>query len=359
MPTERIPLVLRRGMLSMTSPEGVRPQLRIAQVNDIAYVGTELVAALRQLGQAAELIEAPRPGARWPTPWRELLTPMRLVSPMAVLPRLRGGRYDVIHFHYAWKASAGVFSGRPFVMHCHGTDVRGRTPRQPAGRFIAWIAARAARVYYATPDLAEAVRAFRADAEFLPNPIDVARFRPGSAQGPTRDVLVPVRLDSTKGVETIATVIGLLAGLRPQTSVTLVDQGPGVERVRRAAGGRAAIRAPVRHDVMPDLLRDHRAVLGQFRYGALGNAELEALASGLPVAAAFRYPNAYTSPPPLIAGGVDDPEAMARGLATILDDAAARSAMADASVAWIAATHAAPLVARRLLDAYREALEMR
>jgi glycosyltransferase involved in cell wall biosynthesis len=108
---------------------------------------------------------------------------------------------------------------------------------------------------------------------------------------------------------------------------------------------------------MPDLLRDHRVVLGQFRVGALGNAELEALACGVPVAAAFRYPDAYASPPPLVAGGVDDPEAVAHALAALLDDVPARAALAAASVAWIGATYAAPTIARRLIEVYREVLD--
>lgn len=343
----------------MSSPSETRQPLRIAHVNDIAHVGSELVAALRQLGQEAELIEVPRPGSRWPRPWRQLTAPLRVLTPLTIIPRLRRGRYDVIHLHYAWKASAGPFSGRPFVLHCHGTDVRGRTPHEPVGLLIGQIAARAARVYYSTPDLADTVRAFRADAEFLPNPIDLDRFcpSPASKPGPTRDVLIPVRLDASKGLDTIVAVIAMLMELRRETSITLVDQGPGVERVRAAARGRAALRAPVRHEAMPALLRDHRAVLGQFRVGALGNTELEALACGVPIVAGFRYPDAYATPPPLVAGSVDDPEATARALAAILENDRARAALAEASVEWIAATHAAPTIARRLIEAYREVLD--
>jgi len=343
----------------MTITTQARRPLRIAHVNDIAFVGSELVAALREVGESAELVDVPRPGSGWSTPWRELTAPLRLLAPLTVVPRLRRGRYDVVHLHYAWKASAGPFSGRPFVLHCHGTDVRGRTPREPVGLLIAQIAARAARVYYSTPDLADTVQAFRADAEFLPNPIDLARFRPGQRddRGPTRDLLIPVRLDASKGLETILAVVELLLELRPETSITLVDHGSGVERVRLAARGRAALQARVRHDAMPVLLRGHRAVLGQFQVGALGNTELEALACGVAVAAGFRYPDAYASPPPLVASGVDDPEVVARGLAAVLDDGPARAALGEASVAWVATTHAAPAVARRLVAAYWEALD--
>ncbi len=332
------------------------PKLRIAQVNDIACVGSTLVTALQQLGQSAELLEVPRPGASWPTPWRELTAPLRLISNLAVVPRLRQGPFDVVHFHYAWKATAGLFAGRPFVLHCHGSDVRGRTPREPLGHLIELIAARAGRVYYSTPDLASTVRAFRGDAEFLPNPIDLARFGPGpdSRAEPTRDVLIPVRLDPIKGLDTIVAVVERLLELRPETSFTVIDQGPGIDRVRSAARGRVTVRTPVRHTAVPDLFREHRLVLGQFRVGALGNTELEALACGVPVAAAFRFPEAYASPPPLVAGGSDDPETVAHGLGAVLDDDRARTALAEASSAWIAATHDAPTIGARLIEAYRE-----
>lgn len=322
----------------------------------MAFVGTELVAALRQLGQSAELLELPRPGNRLSAPWRSVTAPLRLLSPLGVLPRLRLGGYDIVHFHYAWKAMAGPPSGRPYVLHCHGTDVRGRVPNEPIGRLISQIARRAARVYYATPDLADTVRAFRADAEFLPNPIDLTRFRVADSEAgairPTRDLLVAVRLDATKGLNTIMEIVDRLVRRRPTTSITLMDQGPGLNRLLSVAGGRAAVRSPVTHEAMPELIRGHLLALGQFRVGALGNTELEALACGVPVAAAFRYPDAYASPPPLVAGGVDDPEATARILATLLDDEATRGQLAAASVAWIAANHAAPTVAWRLLSAY-------
>jgi glycosyltransferase involved in cell wall biosynthesis len=329
----------------------------------VAFVGTELVAALRQLGQAAELIEVPRPGNRLPAPWRRATAPLRLLSPLGVLPRVRLGRYDVVHFHYAWKALAGPLSGRPYVLHCHGTDVRGRTPNEPIGCLIGQLARRAARVYYATPDLAETVRAFRHDAEFLPNPIDLTRFRVAEGAAgdaiPKRDLLVAVRLDATKGLDTMIAVVDRLVKLRPATSITLVDQGPGVARMRSVAGAHAAVRSPVAHEAMAELMRGHLLALGQFRVGALGNTELEALACGVPIAAAFRYPHAYASPPPLVGGGVDDPEATARSLATLLDDEARRGELAADSVAWIMANHAAPTVARRLLSAYWGILEAR
>lgn len=327
--------------------------LRVAHVNDVASVGTTLVAGLRALGNEADLLDPARPGSRLRAPWRGVLAPARLAALVAVAPRLWFGRYDIVHFHFAWKAVVGLLAGRPLIVHCHGSDVRNMPVRSLRGKVTARVLRRAAAVYYATPDLGPWVLPFRADARFLPNPIDTALFRPTESI-PARDVLVGVRLDPIKGTDDIARVLEALVAARPSTTVTIVDLGSEVGAIHQVVGPQAELIPSIRHDAMPGLLARHRIVIGQFRVGTLGNYELESLAAGLPVAAAFRFLEAYDEPPPLVPGS--DPAAIGECVARLLDDDDARAVLASAGRRWVIKHHERGAICSVLADAYRALL---
>lgn len=329
--------------------------LRIAHVNDIASVATTMTRALRAAGQAADLVEPWRPGAGIAYPWKVATLPLRLAGILAAGVRLRAASYDLVHVHYARLGMLGPISGRPYVLHCHGSDMRGVTPASAWGLEVSPFLRRARRVYYTTPDLEPWVRAFRPDATFLPNPIEIPTRRPaGATAAPARDVLVGVRLDPIKGVDEIAAALGALLAARPGTTLTVIDQGVGVERIAALGGRGVVVVPPVPHDELPALLARHRSAIGQMRVGAIGNYELEAMAAGLPVAAAFAYPGSYPTPVPIVDG--ETAETRGRALAALLDDPEACVAMGARAAAWVAANHGMEAVAERLVADYRAVL---
>lgn len=344
-----------RRPLAQCEDEAMERRLRIAQVNDVAAVASTLAASLRDLDVDVDLFESPRPGAGLPRWGRAVTAPLRAVAPLAVAPALRRGGYDVVHGHYAWKSMAAPLSGRPYVAHVHGTDVRDVDPGSPLGRLTRAVLRRAARAFYATPDLAGSVAAYRPDATFLPNPIDTDRFRPAPVDpAAMRDLLVGVRLAPVKGVDAIVEAVGRIVALRPETTITVVDHGPGVAAVMDAAGSGARLVPVADRLLLPDLYRSHRMALGQMRIGAIGNYELELLACGVPVVTRFRFADAYDAPPPVV-DAADAQEAGTRTVA-LLGDEAARRTLTAASPSWVQAHHAAGSVARRVMEVYREIL---
>ena len=267
-------------------PDEHRPRpLRIAHVNDIAFVGSTLARAMRELGEDAVVVEPFRLRTNLRYPWKAAALPFRAAGLLGAAATVRRGHFDVVHVHYARLGMVGPLAGRPYALHVHGTDIRGVRPRSFWGRETAPLLRRAGLVYYATPDLEQWVRPFRDDAIFLPNPIETDRFRPLAADDaarPTRrDLLVGVRLAPIKGLTTILEVLRLLAAERPATTITIVAQGEGVEAARAAAGPNATIVAPASRDELAELMRGHRLALGQFLVGAMGNYEIEALSTGL------------------------------------------------------------------------------
>jgi len=328
--------------------------MRIAHVNDIAFVGSTLAREMRRQGHEADLIEPPRVGASIAYPWKAVTFPIRLAGLAATAFRLRRAGYDVVHVHYARLGILGPLSGQPYVLHCHGTDVRGLALGTPWARIVEPALRRAAAVYYATPDLAKDVLPIRPGATFLPNPIDTRLFTPDEAGPmPSRDVLVGVRLDHTKGADAITKTIQALLRIRPVTTLTVVAQGSGFRAFRSAMGDDTHVEVvePMPQRELPALFRRHRLTLGQLRVGAIGNFELEAIATGLPVVANFQYPEAYDEPPPIVPAGL--PEETARRMGELLDDEGARLALAALGPAWIARHHAADMIAARLIDDYR------
>lgn len=322
--------------------------MKVVHVNDIAYVASILVHELRTAGVDASLLIPDAPGASWPYPQKLATIPLRAWILATAGARLRRPEIDIVHVHYATHALTGLVSGRPYVVHCHGSDVRGVSPSGPTGKLLASLLARASAVLYATPDLAPWAERLRPGAAFLPNPVDTASFAPEAAK--SVDVLVGTKLDPIKGSKEIVDVLRGIRSIRPQTTFTIINQGSGLADAVSAAGANAAVIEPVPHREMPALLRRHRTAIGQFRLGILSQVELEAIASGVPVATAFRYEAAYEVRPPLMAAATA--QQAARSIASLLDDRDSRSALGFAGRSWVIENHEAGAIARRLLRIY-------
>ena len=338
-------------------------RIRVVHVNDVAFVGSTLVRSLARVDVDARLIEPARPGRTIRYPWKVVTLPIRVAGLIAAGLQVRWGGDDLAHVHYARLGIVGPVGGKPFVLHCHGSDIRGVVPGSGWGRIVGPYFRRARLVYYSTPDLEPWVRAFRPDAVFLPNPIEsvdragepAAAGTVDAAAGPTVDVLVGVRLDPVKGVDAIVAIVEELVRRRPATTLSILDQGSLVEPVRIVSGSAGRMVPLVSHAAMAGLFRGHRIAIGQQRVGTLGNYELEAMGAGTPVAATFRYPAAYDSPPPVIDAG--SPAQVAERIAGLLDDEAARRDLATAGRDWILGHHAAATVAARVAADYRRLLD--
>jgi len=324
-------------------------------VYDVAFVGSTLARAMRELGEDAVVVEPFRLRTSLRYPWKAATLPFRAAGVLGAAATVRRGHFDVVHVHYARLGMIGLLAGRPYALHVHGTDIRGVRPGSLWGRQTGPLLRRARLVYYSTPDLERWVRPFRDDAIFLPNPIETDRFRPLAAGDPARatrrDLLVGVRLAPIKGLPTILETLRLLAAERPAVTITIVAQGDGIEAARAAAGPNATVVAPTSRDELAELLRGHRLALGQFLVGAMGNYEIEALSAGVPVVMHCDKESAYAASPPIV-DAADAGEAVAR-IGELLDDEAKLDELAARGPAWVDANHAARTVAARVIADYR------
>jgi glycosyltransferase involved in cell wall biosynthesis len=330
--------------------------VRVVHVNDIAFVATNLVAGLNAAGHDARLRDPAKPGGALRYPWKLATIPVRLGLLTATAGAIRRDAPDIVHIHYASQSLVGALAGRPFIVHCHGTDIRGVDRSSLRGRCLAPFLASAAAVLYSTVDLGDDARSFRPDAKFLPSPIDTDHFVPGPPA--SRDVLVAMRLDSTKGATAIMQALDLVLARRPETTATVIAFGAQAATLTSRLGPRVSVIPRVGHDEMPRLIQDHRVAIGQLSTGALDVTELETMACGVPVVAHFRYdPRCYPEPPPVLQAA--DPGSVADGLISLLDHEDARREAAVKGRSWTLAQHSLPVVTRRLVAIYERVLSGR
>lgn len=324
--------------------------MRILHVNDVANVATTLATFQRERGHTVEVLRLRLLGGARSSAVKALALPARAAELVRVHRHVAAGDFDVVHIHYAYLGMLGALGRYPYVLHCHGTDVRLGLRDAIRRPLVLRALAGAALVLVATPDLLPIVRRVRPDATFLPDPVNTHLFFPGPAEA-ARDVLVHAALSDVKRTDIALAAIRRLRELRPGLTATAVDYGPNRDRYRGEPG--IDYVEPRPHEAMADLVREHRLVLGQFGIGSLGMAELETMACGRPVACHFEHSDAYAQPPPVIASR--DPEVIAGRLVALLDDPAGRRALGAIGQEWTERTHGGRRVAAALDELYRSA----
>lgn len=316
--------------------------MRIAEINDVASVASEITSGLVRRGHEVELIHPRLYGAHLPDAIKPVVAPARLYDWANIVRRVRGRRFDLLHIHYAYLGMVGVLARKPYLLHCHGGDVWGLTP------FTRPLAARALRsaahVFYSTPNLAPYTHRYRPDAEFLPNPIDTALFAPTSAAGTQGGVYICCALDDFKGGRVLLEACRELCRTRPDIQVTVI--GGGKYTPEFAALRNVRVLPFQRREELPRLIGEHGIVIGQMALGAAGMAELEAMACGRPVIHRFDFDAAYPEAPPFVRAttGVE----IAAQVVRLTENPALRDEFGEKGRAWVQRYHDLDAVAARV-----------
>lgn len=270
---------------------GVTPP-RVVHVNDVAGVASAAVAEAAAEGLPWRLWPLPQVRGRWLG--AKLWIRMRDVAHFRAL----GRSADIVHVHYGHFAYYAWSVRRPYLLHLHGTDVRVNVGSRGLGRLTRRAIHRAAAVVYSTPDMRDAVHALRPDATWLPAPLDpsvtAAEARYGPWQGPAEPsrplIVFASRWDVVKGLDELLAAARALRLCYPEADLVGVDWGAGAADAA-AAGVRLLSLLPAAE--FRDLLAGADVVIGQLASGALGVADLTAMALGRPLVARFTEIEAY------------------------------------------------------------------
>ncbi|HYW24227.1 MAG TPA: glycosyltransferase family 4 protein [Terriglobales bacterium] len=327
--------------------------MRIVHVNDVASVATTLVAAQRALGHDATLRPLHLAAGSRSTPLKLLALPERLRELRLVNRDVRRANPDVVHIHYAYLGWAGILGRYPYVLHCHGTDVRAGLRDPLRAPLVRRSLAAARAVFVSTPDLVPLVAPLRDDVLFVPNPVDTSTFRPldGPSPAATRVLLISAFSD-VKRVDIAVDAVRMLRSRRPDVQVTAIDRGPLASRYRGEPG--VTLVSPRPHAAMAELINEHAIVLGQFGIGSLGMAELEAMACGRPVVCHYVDGGLYAEPPPLLTAA--DSACAARHIEDLLGDPSRARDVGAHAGDWVRRHHGFLEVGRRLVEEYGPAI---
>jgi glycosyltransferase involved in cell wall biosynthesis len=167
--------------------------------------------------------------------------------------------------------------------------------------------------------------------------------------------------DPNKGIRTL---IQALSRLPAEVTLTLVDDNSPDNQVRQWAGemgvlDRLRLTGRVESEELVRLYQSAAAVVVPSRYEGFGLPAVEAMACGTPVVATRA--GALTEVMELTGGGVlaerDDPESIARGVRTLLENSEARSLMAKRGRERVVESLSWPRVARATAEVYTELVE--
>ena len=316
--------------------------MRIAEINDIASVASEIGAGLRARGHEVALYHPRLVGASLHPQVKPITAPVRALDWLDLIRRIRAGGYDLVHIHYAYLGNIGLLGGFPYILHCHGTDLRGGTA---VTRPLIRNALRGARhVFYSTPDLEHYVGEVRPDGEFLPNPVDTAQFRPLTSADERPGVLICCGLTEVKGAGRLLKACQHLARTRPDIRITAIGGGSFTPQFQALPNVTVIAHQP--RWKLPALINQHGIVLGQVKLGSAGMAELEAMACARPVVTWFNELHAYAEPPPFVTA-VDAVE-IAEAVAALHDSAAMRLSVGENGRAWVERHHGLDRVVDRV-----------
>ena len=197
-------------------------------------------------------------------PWLALLVPALLVGFVRAVRRVDA---DLLHAHWLPAGWVAQRSGRPYVVHLHGTDVE-------LARHLPWLARRVLRgarlVIAVSNDLAERARALGAvNVRVIPNGVEMPAHV--GAEAEPAEVLYAGRLSPEKGVlELLDAAQGL--------NLVVAGDGPLRDHVPFARGF-------VPHDELQQLYARAAVVACPSRREGFGVTCLEAMAHGRPVVA--------------------------------------------------------------------------
>ncbi|MFN0145526.1 MAG: glycosyltransferase family 4 protein [Dehalococcoidia bacterium] len=327
--------------------------MRIAEINDIASVASELAGGLRARGHEVTVIRPRLVGGKLPWMVKPVVGPIRAVEWAQIIREVHAGHFDVVHIHYAYLGMLGVLGKFPYILHCHGSDVREITPfTRP---MIERALERASRVFYATPDLAEYVLERRPDAEFLPNPVDSGQFAPRSPASEKDGVYICCGLTDIKGASRLLDACRRLAHERPDIRFTALAGGEYTEAFGALPNVTLIPHQP--RERLPQVISRHGLVVGQMLIGAVGMAELESVACARPLITWFRHSRAYAEPPPFVRA-VDGAD-IAMAIARLVDDPAERQRLGDAGRDWVQRFHSLEEASERVEQAACQMLAAR
>lgn len=284
--------------------------MKILHVHDIAFVASNFVSGLNEVGVDATLYEIRKfSNPRMPDFVSLVINYfLRFIELFRFRLFIKQNDFDIVHIHFGTFSYLATLNNIPFYLHVHGTDVRKFINYPFLGLIIKAGIKKAIRVFYSTPDLEALIDPYRIDAIFLPNPIDTEMFKSleKNFYEEEFDVFVVSKIDKYKGYIEIIRTLEILWQMMPKMKVLLFGFGNAMsEELEKNINSLQKKRSlkvlnPIPHEKVPDFLTRSKVIFGQLGTGILTCSELEAMSCGKAVVCNFSYDGSYPECPPIV-----------------------------------------------------------
>ncbi len=332
--------------------------MRILYVHNINQVAETHGHELTRRKHSVKIYEPNLIGGLAPLPIKLAMMPARVLSLRDIVGEMSPNHFDIAHIHWASYGVLGLVSNIPFIVECHGCDVRKRLNKPFFRPMLTAILRRAAAVLCITPDLMPVVQSVRPDAIFFPGPVDTQRFAPTEATSAYSSrpwtILLFTRLEPVKGPEVAVEGIMRFVRRHPGVHVQLLDWGPLKEEYKQRYGKRFEFLPLVPPRQVQQLIHSADVVVGQFALGILSFCELQAMSCAKPVIVAFRYPEAYPTAPPVYQANTA--EEIDQHLENLFQHPEVGIALGQRARGWVMQNHDKHMLAARLETLYQSIL---
>jgi len=338
-------------------------KLRVLHIHDVAFVATNLVSGLCEMGVDARLYTLLKKNTKLPKVLQLIFTTLlRFCEIFRLAQYLRREKFDIIHVHFGSFAYLAFLNRVPFFLHVHGTDVRTFIHWPILGKIIRHGVKRARAVFYTTPDLKSLVEKVRPDAIFFPNPIDTAMFNASvETATKTQPVIFNInKIDRYKGTKQVLRAIELVWRKSPNIMIKMFSFGNAIEEAneflsKHKNDPRLILIPRIPHDDMPHHIQTSSIILGQIGTGILTCSELEAMACSKSVICNFSYSHMYSVPPPVLI--VNSPEEASEQLHFLIENPQMAQKTGEEAREWVVKYFDKRLIAEKLVKIYQEKSE--
>jgi glycosyltransferase involved in cell wall biosynthesis len=270
--------------------------LKVLQLNNIAEIAPKLSEQQSLVGINSTFINLWKPFGSSGGALKLLSIPIRLIHALFLRLKIHLGDYDIVHIHYATSALFFLGIKAKLIVHVHGSDVRDQHFNVLRFKINQLIFNHADLIFYSTPDLKAHLDNYHVDAHFIPNPVDIANFFE-SCPPRHRNIFIHASISRIKGAPIIIEALNKVKDLHPHLKISFLGFGDMLDKITHLNFHRLPRFSP---EKLKDLISESGLILGQFKVGAIGMSELEALACKRPVICHFEYDHFYAEAPPLL-----------------------------------------------------------
>jgi glycosyltransferase involved in cell wall biosynthesis len=249
---------------------------------------------------------------------------------------------------------------KPTICHLHGSDIRS-TIRGPYGWIVRNNLRTANKVIVAVPDILRIAKSYRADAEYVPNPVNLDLFSPASIENRRKALRVffASALSFVKGAQHFVEQFALYQRANPDSILHIIRYGENQSEIIELLTKRRVrykLHEPVPHEEMPNLYHSSDVVVTDFRLGYLHLTSLEAMACNRPVLQYVDeglYSRVRMPVPPV--GRIDNVEEIANELHRLADPSA-RERISKEQLAYVRRYHNPTIASNRMAELYYEVI---